>query len=101
MTDWQPVPGTVVPTRMRYTQDGKLQIREDQNTDLIVDRVADIGRALRETGRQKDSALGHYVGSVPLALYHRWLKEDPDIAHDGRKLHAKLMGSDYSKLRVK
>ena len=101
MSDWRPVEGTTLPTNMRLTDDGKLQIHEVQHSDtLIVDHVADKARDIREHGRRKNTALGHYVGSIPLVLYNQWVKEDPSIKHDGARLYAKLKQADFSKLRV-
>ena len=103
MTDnWRRVEGTTLPTKMRITDGGKLQLHEVQYSDkIIVDHVAAMEREIREHGRRKDSAMGHYVGSVPLVLYNRWIKEDPDIQHDGAKLAAKLRTAEFSKLMVR
>lgn len=95
MVDWRPVDGLDSAARLGF-EDGKMRVEQWQDEQPIVEHV----KEMRERAKKTDTAMGRYVGSIPITLYNQWVKEDPDIAKDNRKLLAKLQSADFSKLRV-
>jgi len=88
---------------MRVTTGLELQIetvQTDRSELAIIDRVARINREIRENGRRKEGPAGRYLGTIPMALYDKWKREDPEFANDPAAVERKLMSPEFKKLRV-